>query len=164
MDQGIFLSLGGNIGDVQSTFVDAIELLEERGISIVKESSLYRTEPVGNTDQDWFYNQVIQVETNLSPQELLNACLEVEKLLGRIRTDEHWGPRTIDIDIICYNQEEVNTETLTLPHPEACKRKFVLLPLAEIAPDFKAPVMNQTLTEILKDCEEKDSSEVVKVS
>ncbi len=163
MDQGIFLSLGGNIGDVQSTFVDAIELLEERGVSIVKESSVYTTEPVGNTDQDWFYNQVIQVETKLSPQELLDSCLEVEKLLGRIRTDEHWGPRTIDIDLICYNQESCNTETLSLPHPEACNRKFVLLPLAEIAPDFQAPVMNKTVSEILKECEKKDSSDVLKV-
>lgn len=160
MQQGIFLSLGGNIGDVQSTFIDAIELLEERGVIVTKESSVYRTEPVGNTDQDWFYNQVIQVETDLLPEDLLKTCLAVEKELGRVRK-EHWGPRVIDIDVICYNQEACETDILTLPHPEACNRRFVLIPLAEIAPDFKAPVMNKTVSELLAVCEKTD--EVLKV-
>ena len=163
MNKGIFISLGGNLGEVQSTFVDAIELLEERGVFVVKESSIYQTEPVGNTDQDWFYNQVIQIETELNPHELLETCLAVEKILGRIRTEENWGPRFIDIDLICFDQEIIDTKDLTLPHPQAYKRRFVLIPLVEIAPDFTEPTTHKTVKELLSDLERSDKSEVIKV-
>ena len=129
------LGLGGNIGDKRRYVADAIARLEAGGARVLKRSSDYRTEPWGLTEQDWFVNACVLVETALPPEELLALCQSVERALGRVR-EIKWGPRTIDIDILTYDDLTVETPTLTLPHPFVLERAFVLVPLAEIAPDL----------------------------
>lgn len=127
------LSLGGNIGDVRATIASALDLLETAGVQVIARSSNYRTRPWGKTDQPDFTNVSAVVETALLPLELLAACLDVERRLGRVR-HERWGPRVIDIDLIAYEEVRMETPDLTLPHRHAHERGFVLIPLAEIAP------------------------------
>lgn len=129
------LSLGGNIGDVSATIADALAALAAEGVSVVARSSDYRTRPWGKTDQPDFTNVSAVVETALPPLELLATCLDIERRLGRVR-HERWGPRVIDIDLIAYDGVKMDTEPLTLPHRHAHERGFVLIPLAEIAPDL----------------------------
>ena len=132
-----FLALGGNVGDVRSTFDRAIALLcDDAAVRLLARSSDYRTPPWGVTDQPAFVNAAIAVETTLSPHELLSRALDVERALGRDRARERrWGPRAIDIDILAYDDVELHDAALTLPHPRLFERAFVLAPLAEIAPD-----------------------------
>lgn len=129
------LSLGGNIGDVRATIASALDLLEAAGVHVAARSSDYRTRPWGKTDQPDFTNVSAVVETTLPPLELLATCLETERRLGRVR-HERWGPRVIDIDLIAYDDVRMDTPELTLPHRHAHERGFVLIPLAEIAPDL----------------------------
>lgn len=129
------LSLGGNIGDVRATIASALRHLEAAGVRVVARSSDYRTRPWGKTDQPDFTNVAAVVETTLPPFELLATCLDVERQLGRVR-HERWGPRVIDIDLIAYDDVSMETPELTLPHRHAHERGFVLIPLAEIAPDL----------------------------
>jgi 2-amino-4-hydroxy-6-hydroxymethyldihydropteridine diphosphokinase len=131
------LALGGNIGDVRATFDRAIALLcAGDAVWLIARSSDYRTPPWGVTDQPPFINAVIMVATALAPRALLKHALEVERTLGRERSHErHWGPRKIDIDILAYDDLVLDEPDLTLPHPHLFERGFVLLPLAEIAPD-----------------------------
>lgn len=129
------LSLGGNIGDVSATITDALAALEAAGVRIVARSSDYRTAPWGKTDQPDFTNVSAVIETDQAPYDLLATCLEVERQLGRVR-HERWGPRLIDIDIIAYDGVRLDDAALTLPHRHAHERGFVLIPLAEIAPDL----------------------------
>lgn len=132
-----FLALGGNLGDVRATFERAIAMLCKDGaVALAARSSDYRTPPWGVTDQPAFLNAVIAVVTTLPPHKLLNRALDCERALGRDRARErHWGPRTIDIDILAYDNLELHDADLTLPHPHLFERAFVLVPLAEIAPD-----------------------------
>ena len=129
------LGLGGNIGDKRRYVAEAVARLDAGGARIVRRSSDYRTEPWGLTDQDWFVNACVLVDTVLPPQALLALCQEVERALGRTR-EIRWGPRTIDIDILTYDALTLDTDSLVLPHPSALERAFVLAPLAEIAPDL----------------------------
>jgi 2-amino-4-hydroxy-6-hydroxymethyldihydropteridine diphosphokinase len=131
------LALGGNIGDVRATFERAIALLcAGDAVRLLARSSDYRTPPWGVTDQPPFINAVIIVATTLTARALLMRALDVERTLGRERSQErHWGPRRIDIDILAYDDLVVDEPDLTLPHPHLFERSFVLLPLAEIAPD-----------------------------
>jgi 2-amino-4-hydroxy-6-hydroxymethyldihydropteridine diphosphokinase len=130
-----FLALGGNLGDVPSTFERAIALLcDGAAVRLVARSSDYRTPPWGVTDQPPFVNAVIKITTSLSPHELLARALACERTLGRDRARErHWGPRTIDIDLLAYDDVELHDAELTLPHPHLFERAFVLVPLDEIA-------------------------------
>ena len=132
-----FLGLGGNMGDVRATFERAIGMLcDGAGLRLVARSSDYRTPPWGVTDQPAFLNAVVEVATSLSPHELLSRALACERALGRDRAGERrWGPRRIDIDILAYDNVELHDTDLTLPHPHLFERAFVLVPLAEIAPD-----------------------------
>jgi len=132
-----FLALGGNIGDVRATFQRAIAMLGEGGaVRLVARSSDYRTPPWGVAAQPDFVNAVIAVSTSLSPRDLLEHAQATERALGRDRSRErHWGPRPIDIDLIAYDNVEISDADLTLPHPRLFERAFVLVPLAEIAPD-----------------------------
>jgi 2-amino-4-hydroxy-6-hydroxymethyldihydropteridine diphosphokinase len=134
---GAFIALGGNVGDVRATFDQAISLLcDDADISLMARSSDYRTLPWGITDQPSFINAVIAVSTALAPHALLARAQACERALGRNRAKEqHWGPRTIDLDILAYDNLVLNDATLTLPHPHLFERAFVLVPLAEIAPD-----------------------------
>ncbi len=132
-----FLALGGNVGDVRATFERAIALLcDGKAIRLVARSSDYRTPPWGVTDQPPFINAVIAVTTMLPANELLARALKVERALGRDRdTERRWGPRTLDIDLLVYDDLVSDDPALTLPHPRLLERAFVLAPLAEIAPD-----------------------------
>jgi 2-amino-4-hydroxy-6-hydroxymethyldihydropteridine diphosphokinase len=132
-----FIALGGNIGDVRATFDRAVAMLcDGTAIRLKKRSSDYRTPPWGLTDQPPFINAVIAVATALSPHELLSRMQDTERALGRHRSHERrWGPRTVDLDLITYDDVILNDADLTLPHPRLFERSFVLVPLAEIAPD-----------------------------
>jgi 2-amino-4-hydroxy-6-hydroxymethyldihydropteridine diphosphokinase len=128
------LGLGSNMGDKVANIDKAVAMLCSTGdIRLKARSRYHRTAPWGVTDQDWFVNACIQVITRLSPRELLERCQEVESLLGRVRR-RHWGPRTIDVDILDYDGISLNEPDLILPHPRIAERAFVLVPLAEIAP------------------------------
>jgi 2-amino-4-hydroxy-6-hydroxymethyldihydropteridine diphosphokinase len=132
-----YIALGGNVGDVRSTFGQAIAMLCDGAlVRLTARSSDYRTPPWGVTDQPPFVNAVISVATTLTPHALLDRAQECERALGRNRTNERrWGPRTIDLDLLAYDDLVLNGDTLTLPHPHLFERAFVLVPLAEIAPD-----------------------------
>jgi 2-amino-4-hydroxy-6-hydroxymethyldihydropteridine diphosphokinase len=133
-----FVALGGNVGDVRSTFERAIALLcNGPDVRLSARSSDYQTPPWGITDQPPFINAVIQVATDLEPYPLLSRMQDCERALGRDRSkQQQWGPRTIDLDLLLYDDRAVNDEQLTLPHPRMLERGFVLVPLAEIAPDL----------------------------
>jgi 2-amino-4-hydroxy-6-hydroxymethyldihydropteridine diphosphokinase len=131
-----YLGLGSNLGDKRAMLHEALRRLDETdGVRVAARSGFYRTPPWGKTDQDWFLNAAAAVETDLPPHDLLAVCLDVERTIGRVR-DEKWGPRLIDIDLLTYDGRELADETLTLPHPHLTQRAFVLVPLAEIAPDL----------------------------
>ncbi|WP_110926106.1 2-amino-4-hydroxy-6-hydroxymethyldihydropteridine diphosphokinase [Bacillus massiliglaciei] len=150
MDNLAYLSIGSNMGDRLATFKKAVKLLNEYPeIRVMEASSLYETDPVGYTEQDCFLNAVLKLETSFDPENLLHACLDIESKLGRKR-DIRWGPRTLDLDILLYNQENIETEILSIPHPRIQERAFVMVPLLELDPDIKLPNMSAPLSEDLK--------------
>lgn len=137
----VFLSLGSNLGDRRKNLQLAIKALNASAGRVIKKSKTYETKPHGVKNQPMFLNCCIEIETNLKPLKLLAACQKIEKLLGRLKSEKgKMLPRTIDIDILFYGNEIINTPKLTLPHPRIAEREFVLKPLAEIAPDFFASV------------------------
>lgn len=132
----VFLGLGGNIGDPIKAMSEALSALEARhDTEVLSVSSVYQTPPWGPIAQDDFLNAVAHCKTSLAPQALLDACLQTEETLKRVRR-VRWGPRTIDIDVLIYGDREIETETLTVPHPRMLERAFVMVPFSEIAPDF----------------------------
>lgn len=133
----VLIALGGNLGDVRDTFDSAIaELCADGAVQLLARSSDYRTPPWGVTDQPAFVNCCVLAATELSPQDLLNRIQDIEHRFGRDRwLERRWGPRTLDMDLIAYDDLSLETPTLTLPHPRIFERAFVLLPLAEIVPD-----------------------------
>lgn len=134
-----YLGLGANLGDREANLCGAVELLAATpGLRVRRVSSVYETEPVGPREQPWFLNQVVEVETGLSPRALLARALEIEAALGRARR-ERWGPRTIDIDILLYDDLVLEAPELTLPHPRLTHRAFSLVPLAELVPTRTLP-------------------------
>lgn len=145
----IFLSLGTNLGDREAYLRQAIDLLaDSEGIVLHRTSSIYETVPVGYTDQALFLNMVVQGETDLTPQQLLQKVLEVELRLGRTR-EVRWGPRTIDIDILLYNNKQIKEQDLTIPHPRMKERAFVLIPLAELADNLLIPGEERSVVDLL---------------
>lgn len=135
-----FLSIGSNIGDRFVHLSEAVRALHSHEhVKVMVVSSIYETAPVGYTDQADFLNLVVRVETNLHAHELLAVCQEIEHGQGRVRTIR-WGPRTVDLDILLYNQDHIETENLVVPHPRMHDRGFVLIPLLEIAPAITHPV------------------------
>jgi 2-amino-4-hydroxy-6-hydroxymethyldihydropteridine diphosphokinase len=149
-----FLLIGGNVGLSTAYLRQAIALIEEKCGAITRVSSIYKTAAWGNTAQQDFLNQAIQISTALSPKQLLNTILAVETALGRTRQVK-WQARTIDIDIIYFGQKILNSKQLVLPHPHLAERAFVLVPLVEIAQDFIHPQLHVTNATLLKQC--KDS-------
>ena len=129
----VYLGLGSNLGDRRQNIQKALELLKENGVHLLKQSSVIETEPIGGPPQGKFLNAVIEVETQLSPQDLLTELKAIEKILGRVKTVHH-GPRPIDIDILVYENIKIKTPKLTIPHPYMIEREFVMKPLREIAP------------------------------
>lgn len=134
-----YLSLGSNLGDRKRQLQEAVRLLRANpAISNVKISSIYETAPVGYLDQGAFLNLAVRLETNLSPLDLLAVCQEVERNLQRERL-VRWGPRTVDLDILLYGQEQLATDELTIPHPRMYERAFVLVPLRDLLPSLVMP-------------------------
>ena len=154
----VFLGLGSNLGNRAENLLMAQELIEEKVGKILSKSSIYETAAWGITEQNAFLNQVLEIETIFSPNAVLHLVLKIEKDMGRIR-EIKWGERSIDIDVLYYNNEIISTENLTVPHPFIQERKFVLVPLCEIAAAFIHPKLKKSNLELLKNCQ--DSGEIV---
>lgn len=157
------ISLGSNIGDSIKTVEDAIATIDRQdNIQVVKKSSLYRTKPVGYLDQDDFINAVIAVETTLNPDDLYQVIATIEHQFGRVRSFRN-APRTLDLDIILYGQEIINTERLTVPHPRAHQRAFVMIPLCQIEPEAFFTPLSLNAQQILATLAPEDIAGVVKI-
>lgn len=151
----VFIGIGSNIGErlrhLQEA-VDRLALLAETEVCAV--SAIYMTEPVGESEQNRFYNGVLQIETSLEPEELRRQCKTIEQELGRPDAYPRWSPRVIDLDILLYDDLCLHTETLTIPHPELHCRKFVLIPLLDLANPLH-PIMQQTILQMLESCSDR---------
>lgn len=144
----VYLALGSNVGEREEMLQSAIDAFPSQGLQVLRVSSVYETEPVDRTNQRWFLNLVVEAETNLFPAQLLARIAKIEKKLGRKRLLAK-GPRTIDIDILFYGNFVVRTVALQIPHPRFSERRFVLAPMAELAPDMRDPVSRRTMRELL---------------
>ncbi|HTX33950.1 MAG TPA: 2-amino-4-hydroxy-6-hydroxymethyldihydropteridine diphosphokinase [Bryobacteraceae bacterium] len=144
----VYLSLGSNVGDRLANLRAALDRLAAPDLRVVRVSPVYETEPVDYTDQSWFLNLVTEAETDLPPTALLTRAQEIETALGRVRTVPK-GPRTIDIDILLYGEAVVQSARLEIPHPRMHERRFVLMPLADLAPELRHPGRHRTVREML---------------
>ena len=151
--RSVFILAGSNLGDRKTNLEFALESLA-RGGTVINSSSCFETEPVGYSDQPWFLNQVIELETPLTPSELLKLCLEIETQCGRIRTFPN-APRTLDLDILLFGDAVIKQPGLIIPHPRMQERRFALEPLAQIAPDTIHPVLKKSIRSLLADCRDQ---------
>ena len=142
-----YIALGSNLGDKEKNLRRALLMLTQQGVEVVRVSSFLSTEPYGVTDQPQFLNAVACVRTSLAPLALLDVLLATELAMGRVRL-RHWGERNIDLDLLLYEDVVLDTPRLRLPHPDMQNRDFVLLPLAEIAPELKHPTLQKTIYEL----------------
>jgi 2-amino-4-hydroxy-6-hydroxymethyldihydropteridine diphosphokinase len=162
MENTAFIAFGSNIGNRFENLKEAIEKIGQLPeVEVVNTSSIYETDPVGYENQEQFLNMAIQVSTPLNPFELLDTCLEIELNLGRKR-DIRWGPRTIDLDILLFNHENIETEKLIVPHPRMHERAFVLIPLLEIDSSIRLPKMERPLSSILEDIPDREGVRIWK--
>jgi 2-amino-4-hydroxy-6-hydroxymethyldihydropteridine diphosphokinase len=143
-----YLGLGSNVGDREANLRAAIERMRAPDLRALRVSPVYETEPLDYTRQRWFLNLVVEAETSLFPMQLLARVARIERALGRVR-DIPKGPRTIDIDILLYGKAVIRSEALEVPHPRMNERRFVLAPLADLAPDLRNPITHRTVTEML---------------
>ena len=144
-----YIAIGSNIEDREDYLKKIVGELKKQSKVLIC-SSLYETEPVGYADQNWFLNGVVKVETHLTPSTLLEFVLAIEKMLNRVRTIQN-GPRTVDLDILFYEDKIVQEENLQIPHPRLHERAFVLIPLKEIASDFMHPILKKDVSAMLED-------------
>lgn len=151
----VYLSLGSNYGDRIGYVQQAASLLgTSDGVTIVRTSSFYETEPWGMTSDNWFVNAVVEIKTTLTPQNLLALCQRIENQLGRTRpADGGYTDRTIDIDILFYNKDIINDDNLVIPHKYLHLRAFTLVPLLELIPNFEHPVIHKTVSQLHNDLE-----------
>lgn len=155
MNYSVFLGLGSNLGDSLSLLQSAIDALDaQQGVTVVRCSSVYRSRPLAEMDQPDYYNMVIACETDLEPEALLDVTQSIENQLGRVRDGERWGPRTLDIDILAWDQQIIKTARLMVPHPGICERDFVLFPWRDIAPDFRLPLL-ASIEQLAQQCEDR---------
>jgi 2-amino-4-hydroxy-6-hydroxymethyldihydropteridine diphosphokinase len=145
---GTYLSLGSNLGDRGAKLEQALESMQERGVAVATRSSIYETEPTEVADQPWFLNLVVFAETLHSARELLGVCKRIEQELGRV-PGRRFGPRALDIDVLLYGGETIEEADLVVPHPRMHRRRFVLIPLVEIAPELTDPRDGRRFSDIL---------------
>ena len=146
--EAVYLSLGSNLGARRAHLIEAVERMEGEGVRVVRASPIYETAPRDFLDQPGFLNAVVEVETSLGPPELLAALLAIETAMGRVRGMDK-GPRVIDLDILAYGARSIDGSGLRIPHPRMAERRFVLEPLAALAPGFCPPGFKQTVAEML---------------
>lgn len=149
----VFIGLGSNSGDREAFLKFAVSLISSEVGAILKASHCYETAAWGMEDQPAFLNQVLFVKTPLKPDKLLFQLLQIEKKAGRIR-EVHWGPRTLDLDILLFDDLILDNQDLVIPHPQLANRNFVLVPLHEIAPEWIHPVSRKSMVELLRECED----------
>ncbi len=149
----VYLSIGSNLGQRADNCLKAVEAIKKEGISVLKVSGFYRTEPWGYKDQPEFINIAVECFTELPAEDLLDTLKTIEKGLGRTETFK-WGPRVVDIDILFYGDQVIQTERLKVPHPYIAERDFVLRPLAEIAPELVHPILRKDIRTLLKELNE----------
>ncbi len=150
-----YLILGGNKGDKINNLYQAMLLIEEKVGTIISKSKLYETAAWGNTNQPDFLNQVVFIETALNPPDLLKTTIKIEESLGRVRGAEKWLERTMDIDILFYNNEVIDTPDLKIPHPYIQERMFVLMPLMDIAPELIHPILQKDIKTLVQFCKDE---------
>ena len=160
MNKAVLL-FGSNLGDSQLLFQQAISLIDERLGDLEMQSTLYQSPPWGFDHENDFINQVLIVNTEKDAEKVLQSCLQIESDLGRRRTIQGYGARTIDIDVLFVNNEVIETDNFILPHPRLHLRKFTLLPLVELIPNFVHPTLQKSIQDLLAAC--KDKSEVRKI-
>ncbi|MEO6883077.1 MAG: 2-amino-4-hydroxy-6-hydroxymethyldihydropteridine diphosphokinase [Bacteroidia bacterium] len=148
----IYLLIGGNLGDRKKNISQAENILSKALGKIIFSSAIYETAPWGFQHENYFLNKAICIETRFDAKKVLEICLQTEEKLGRKRTDGNYAARTMDIDILFFNDELIETEHLTIPHPQLHKRKFVLAPLAEIASNLEHPVFQKRISVLLHEC------------
>jgi len=153
----IYLALGSNLGDRSANLTRAIEALAEIGVRVLRRSSIYETAPVDFLEQPWFLNCVVEAKTSLAPRALLEGLQSIERSLGSKKLIPR-GPRIVDLDVLFYGEEVIHEAGMEIPHPRLAERRFVLVPLAEIAPGHRHPVLHATAAELLAAA--KDSSAV----
>mgnify|MGYP002713023127 CR=1 FL=1 len=153
MTRKVFLLLGSNLGDRKSILRKASQIIYDKLGKEVLESAIYETSAWGKEDQPPFLNQVIEIETTLTPHALLKEIAKIEEDMGRVRY-ERWGQRLIDIDILYYNSSVVITSNLEIPHSEIPNRRFTLVPMDEIAPEFVHPILGKTQNQLLEECDD----------
>jgi 2-amino-4-hydroxy-6-hydroxymethyldihydropteridine diphosphokinase len=158
----LYILLGGNLGDKNRIFSDARARLNEKVGKITALSAVYETEPWGFESDDLFWNQVVEISTSLSPEEVLRQTQQTELKLGRIRKANQYDSRIIDIDILFYGDQVVEEENLSIPHPRIQERKFVLVPLSEMVPDLIHPVFQKSIRQLLAECADPLKVEFVK--
>ena len=152
----VFLGLGSNVGDRERNLANGVARLAQRGCAVDRRSPLYLTEPVALFPQGWFVNAVVRAATDLAPDALLRAALEIERDLGRVR-DRHHGPRTLDIDLLLYDDLVLDTPDLVLPHPRLHERRFVLVPFNDVGAEVRHPTLGRTIAELLRDCPDQSA-------
>ena len=157
-----YIAIGSNIGNSRDNCIEAIrEMSKNDSIKVISKSSFYQTSPISPIKQEWFINSVIKINTSLTPIKLLTNLLNIESAMGRVRK-EKWGPRLIDLDLLFYDNQILNEEKITIPHPEISKRNFVLIPLCEIAENLNHPTLKKNIKTLLQ--ESTDNAKVRKLN